>query len=111
MRVLLDNNVNQRFAGLIVRHEVIHARQLGWGELYNGALIDAAEREDFDVMVTADKGMQYQQNITGRKIGIVVLNAIFIKWAYIEPLAPQVQRALDGELAQGSFLIINPTLD
>jgi hypothetical protein len=54
MRVLLDNNVNQRFAALVEGHEVVHARQLGWGELLNGKLISVAEDAAFEVMITAD---------------------------------------------------------
>lgn len=99
MRVLLDNNVNQDFAQLIQGHEVKHARQLGWAELENGDLIAVAEEAGFAAIITADKRMQYQQAITGRKIGILVLNSLFIKWSYIAPLAPQVQRELDAGIA------------
>ncbi len=108
MRVLLDNNVNQNFAKLIAGHEVAHARQMGWAELENGDLIGVAEREGFDVMITADKQMQYQQNIEERKISIVILNALFIKWPHIEPLAPQVQDRLNRGLPKGSFITIEP---
>ena len=58
MRILLDNNVNQRFASLLGDFDVTHARALGWGELLNGTLISAAEVAGFDVMITADKQMQ-----------------------------------------------------
>jgi predicted nuclease of predicted toxin-antitoxin system len=107
MRVLLDNNVNQGFAQLIKGHEVVHARKMGWAELENGDLIAAAEREGFDVIVTADKQMQYQQTIEGRKISVLVLSARFIKWQDIEPLAPQVQDRLDNGFPKGSFLTIS----
>ncbi len=43
MRVLLDNNVDHRFGKLLTGHEAIHARQMGWADLYNGDLITAAE--------------------------------------------------------------------
>lgn len=108
MRVLLDNNVHQDLAKLLTGHEVIHARQMGWGRLLNGDLIAAAESEGFDLMITADKNLQYQQTIAGRKLVIVVLNALFIKWAYIEPLVPQVLAALDSKLAPGAFIVISP---
>lgn len=111
MRVLLDNNVNQRFARLIDGHEVIHARQMRWGSLQNGRLIAAAEEGGFDVLVTADKNMRYEQNLAGRRITVVVLNSLFIKWADIRPLAPQVQLFLDGVPARGSFVVIDPPTD
>jgi hypothetical protein len=108
MRVLLDNNVNHLFATLIIGHEVIHARKMGWAELENGDLIGAAEAKGFDVMITADKRMQYQQTLRDRRISVIVLNALFLKWPYIGPLGPQVQAALDAPLAAGSFITITP---
>jgi len=76
---------------------------MGWAELENGDLIAAAEGADFDVMVTGDKNMQYEQNLTGRKISIIVLHSRRITCPNIEPLAPQVLAALD-ELPLGSFI-------
>ena len=96
MRVLLDNNVNHRFARLIVGHEVIHARNLGLGELHNGDLIAVAEEQRFDVMVTADKQMECQQHLIGRRTRIVVLNSLHIRWTDITPMEPEVQLALDA---------------
>lgn len=108
MRVLLDNNVNQDFAELISGHEIKHARDMGLAELENGDMIVAAEGAGFDVIVTADKRMQYQQTITDRRIAILVLNSLFIKWSFIAPLAPQVQRVLDAGVRLGEFQIITP---
>ncbi len=107
MRVLLDNNVNRRFARLISGHDVIHARELGWTELENGDLIATAQREGFNVVITCDKQIQYQQNLAGRKISIIVLNSLFIKLADIKLLAPQVNQVL-GKLVPASFIVINP---
>ncbi len=108
MRVLLDNNVNHRFGDLLAGHEVIHARTLGWAELYNGDLISAAETNGFDVMITADKQMQYQQNIKDRTISIVVLNSVMIVLPEISQLAPQIQELLDNGPVSGSFTIVSP---
>jgi len=107
MRVLLDNNVNQDFAKLIKGHQIKHARELGWAELENGELIDAAEAAGFDAMITADKQMQYQQALSHRRIGILVLDSRFIRWQDISPLAPKVQKELDRGVDQGSFIIIS----
>lgn len=108
MRVLLDNNVNRDFVRLVQGHELIHARTLGWGELANGDLIATAEAENFDVLITADKQMQYQQSIAGRRIAILVLNSRFIKWSHIAPLAPLVQQNLDSGVEPGAFIVIAP---
>jgi len=107
MRVLLDNNVVRRFAELISGHEVLHARQLGWGELENGDLIAAAEQAGFDAVITCDKQMRYQQNLEDRKVSIIVLNSLFIKLENIQPLAPQVNAALN-ELDPATFIVIYP---
>lgn len=107
MKVLLDNNVNHRFAGLLVGHEIMSARSPGWGELFNGELISTAEAAGFDLLVTADKQMQYQQNLLGRRISIVVLNSLFIRLFDIAPLAPQVQSILNSSPVAGSFLVVS----
>jgi len=107
-RVLLDVNVNHRFALLITGHEIIHALNMGWAELKNGALLRAAEEHKFDVLITADKQMMHQQNIAGRKLSIIVLGSLFIRWEDIAPLSTQVQIALDGELPESSFMVITP---
>jgi hypothetical protein len=106
MRVLLDNNVHYRFGGLIQGHDVLHVQDIGWEQLRNGDLIDAAEREGFEVIVTGDKQMQHQQAISSRRISIMILNSLFLKWEYIAPLAPMINEALN-HCSPGSFFIIN----
>jgi hypothetical protein len=54
-------------------HEVKEAVELGWDKLSNGELPAEAEQAGFEVLVTADKNIRYQQNLTGRKIAIVVI--------------------------------------
>ena len=80
---------------------------MGWAELENGNLIAAAEAAGFDVMVTGDKNMQYQQTLTCRKISVIVLNSRRITWPNIEPLAPKVKALLD-DLPLGSFITVSP---
>jgi predicted nuclease of predicted toxin-antitoxin system len=98
MRVLLDNNVLQQLAPLITGHEVVHARQLGWSELANGNLIGAAEAAGFEVLITADRGILYQQNIAGRKISILLLRNYRITMKHLKPLIPNVLTALEDFL-------------
>ena len=105
MRVLLDNNVDRRFARLLVGHEAVHARQVGWADLQNGDLIAAAEFSGFDVLITADKNMRYQQNLKDRTISIITLNSILVDFPGIQPLVPQVLAALEN-LSPGSFITI-----
>jgi predicted nuclease of predicted toxin-antitoxin system len=74
MRVLLDENLPRKLRLLIAAHEVRTAAFQGWSGLANGALLAAAEADGFDVMVTADQNMEYQQNLKGRKLALVVLS-------------------------------------
>jgi len=72
--VLFDNNIPRGLARASKVHSVVEARARGWHLLKNGELLKAAEDAAFDVLVTSDKSIQYQQNLTGRKIALVVLS-------------------------------------
>jgi hypothetical protein len=74
MLVLFDHGTPRTLARhLIGQHAVTEARARGWERLGNGELLDAAEAAGFDVLVTTDKNLRYQQNLTRRKLAIVVL--------------------------------------
>ena len=72
MRVLFDQNAPRPLARFLVNHQVIRAAELGWSELRNGDLLSAAEEGGFDLFVTADRNLAYQQNLKDRKLAIVV---------------------------------------
>lgn len=95
-RILLDNILDHRFGRLLLGHEVVHTRWMGWRRLENGDLLAAAERGGFDVLTTGDKNLRYQQNMKGRRISVVILNSRLISMRHIAPLAPKVLQALDG---------------
>lgn len=107
MRVLLDHCVPKRFGRLIHGHEVATARRMGWDDLKNGRLIATAETDGFDVLVTTDKSLRYQQNLSGRRIAVVTLDALFNDLDSIAPLAPALLRVL-GDLTPGAFVVIRP---
>jgi hypothetical protein len=73
MLILFDNGTPRGLARFLPGHSVEEARARGWEELSNGELIDLAEQAGFEVMVTTDKNIRYQQNLKARKIAIVVL--------------------------------------
>jgi hypothetical protein len=73
MRVLFDNGTPRGVAAALSEHTVEEARSHGWDTLANGELLDAAEAAGFDVLVTTDRNIRYQQRLTGRRIAIVVL--------------------------------------
>jgi predicted nuclease of predicted toxin-antitoxin system len=65
MRILLDECVNQRLRHYFAGHEGESAEYAGFSGLKNGELLDAAE-SDFDVLLTVDRGLQFEQNLVGR---------------------------------------------
>lgn len=74
MKVLFDHNVPHKLRQSFAKHEVWTADEMGWPELENGDLLRAAEMADFEVMVTGDKNLSYQQNLRGMRLAVVVLS-------------------------------------
>ena len=72
MKILFDHGTPKPIAGSLAGHEVTFARQIGWHALENGELIQRAEDGGYDVLLSTDKNIQYQQNLIGRKIALVV---------------------------------------
>ena len=73
MKVLLDHNIPAQLKSLLADHETFTARELSWDALENGDLLAAAQAAGFDVMVTGDQSLVYQQNNSRRSIGLVIL--------------------------------------
>jgi hypothetical protein len=66
---------------------------MGWARLTNGDLLNAAEAENFDVMITADQNLAYQQNLRNRKLALVVLGTN--KLSLLERRAKPIVEAVD----------------
>ena len=73
MRVLFDQGTPLPLAQFLVGHTVSTPAREGWSRYQNSELLNAAEAAGFDVLVTTDKNLRYQQNLTVRKIAIIVL--------------------------------------
>ena len=73
MRILFDQGVPRGLTASMGGHEVTEARMLGWERISNGALLKLAEDSGFDLLLTTDKNVRYQQNLGGRKVSLVVL--------------------------------------
>jgi|SRR5580698_136697 hypothetical protein len=73
MRVLLDHCCPMGLRNHLPQHEVTTAYFLGWQALKNGELLNAAESSGFEVFLTADQSIRYQQNLAARNIAIVLL--------------------------------------
>jgi hypothetical protein len=90
MRVLFDHGTPRSIARFLDGHTVTQAKAKGWDRLSNGKLLQAAEEAGFDVLLTTDKNIRYQQNLKGRRIAIVVLG---------NPQRPAVHRYMDRVVA------------
>ena len=108
MRVLFDNGTPRGVTAALKAHVVEEARALGWDTLRNGELLDDAEAAGFEVFVTTDRTLRYQQNLTGRKIAIVVLGNG--RWRLIEPRLAAIAAAV-AAAAPGTFDEIEIPLD
>lgn len=103
MRILFDHGTPRDVARALTSHTVITAYSRGWDRLSNGALLNAAEEAGFDLLVTTDRRIRYQQNLSGRKICIVVL-AGATKWSrvrlYLERISAAVNAATPGSYVE-----------
>jgi len=85
VRVLFDQGTPAPLRHSMTHHEVATAYERGWAKLANGELLDMAEKESFEVLVTTDTNLRYQQNLGSRRIAVVVLSS---------PSWPRIQRAI-----------------
>ena len=105
MRILFDHVTPSGVARFLRGHTVTKARELGWDTLANGDLLVEAERAGFDVVLTADKNMRFQQNLRGRRIALVVLSTP--QWPIVrlhgEKIAAAVNAGTPGSYTEVHF--------
>jgi hypothetical protein len=95
MRLLLDECVDQRLRLLFAGHEVQTAAHAGLAGVKNGVLLDAAEAAGFEVIITTDQEIPFQQNLEERRIAILILCAPTNRLADLKGLVPVAIAALD----------------
>ena len=93
MRILLDECVDRRLAGEIEGHDVKTVPEVGWAALKNGDLLARAE-SSFEVFVTVDRNLPFQQDLTRFAIAVVVLRARSNRAADLRRLIPDLLAAL-----------------
>jgi hypothetical protein len=104
MKIILDESVPQKLRLLIEgSHTVATAWYQGWSGWKNGALLDAAEQAGFDLLITADQALSYQQNLASRKIALVVLSTN--NWSFIKANIGAVTAAIDA-VKPGSYTVV-----
>jgi hypothetical protein len=100
MKVLFDQGTPAPLRHALPGHAVSTAYEMGWASLTNGDLLDAAERS-FDVLVTTDQNLPYQQNLAGRRLAVLILPTT--SWPVLKKRILAVETAL-GTIAPGSVV-------
>jgi hypothetical protein len=102
MKILFDNGAPKPIARSLTGHEITYARKIGWHEMENGELIQKAEEAGYEVLLSTDKNIRYQQNLTGRTIALIVLGNQ--QWPivrlYLDKIAAAVNACTPGSYTE-----------
>ncbi len=90
MRILLDESLPRRLRAIFAGHEVVTVVEAGWSGVTNGDLLRLAAAS-FDVFVTADQNLQYQQNLSALPLAVAVLVARDNQLESLRPAAEQLR--------------------
>ena len=104
MRILFDHGTPSGIAGALDGHAITEATDRGWDRLSNGELLGVAEEAEFELLLTTDKNLRYQQNLANRKSAIVVLG--ISTWRFVRPHLDLVRMAVDAA-KPGSYVEVD----
>jgi len=100
MKIILDESVPQKLRLLIEGHAVVTVAFQGWSGLKNGALLTAAEEAGYELFITADQEITCQQNLTGRKMALLVLSTN--NWDLVKGGIAEIRAAIEA-VTPGSY--------
>jgi hypothetical protein len=103
MKVLLDECIPRKFKNALPDHECQTVPEAGFAGQKNGVLLSLAEAAGFDLFLTMDKGLQYQQNLAGRRIAVLIVHA---KSNRLEDLLPHLEscRSIMSSIRPGQVI-------
>lgn len=107
MRVLFDKNVPYGIRQFLNKHQVETVDDHGWARITNGELLKTAEEVGFEVVITADQNIVYQQNLEGRRIALVVLGSNI--WPVVRIHEAAIRDQVDAAIS-GSYAFIDMPL-
>ena len=105
MRVLLDECVPRKFKNRLIGHECRTVSEEGFAGKRNGELLRLAERAGFDVFLSVDRGIEFQQNLQARHIAVLLLRVRSSRLADLTPHVPEILKKL-GSLQPGEVLVV-----
>jgi len=100
MRILFDQGTPVPLRRHLTDHSVDTAFERGWSDLQNGDLLDAAEEEGYELLITTDRNIKYQQNLSYRQLAILVL--LSTSWPRIRLRIAEIAVAISG-IGPGSY--------
>lgn len=107
MKILLDENLPKKLKlELGVEHEVVRVQDLGWNGKKNGELLGLMTMGGFDALVTMDKNLQHQQNLSRFPIVIIVLEVFDSKFEVVQQLVPRLLARLRENITPSSIIRI-----
>ena len=107
MKILIDESLPARLRFVLPDHDVVTVPQMGWAGKRNGELVQLIANQ-FDVFLTVDQNLEYQQNLAGISFAIVVLAAPSNKFETLKSLIPEVQKRLKT-IKRGDIVRITST--
>lgn len=103
MKILFDQGTPAPLRRHLTGHTVVTAYELGWSDLSNGDLLTIAEEHGYDLLITTDQNVRYQQNLRTRQIAIVVL--LSTSWPRIRRHIEQIREVVDS-MTNGGYIEI-----
>ena len=103
VRVLFDHNLPHKLrtsVGALCNHEIVTVAFMGWSDLKNGELLRTAEENGIEILVTGDRSLIHEQNLSGRRLAIVALSTN--NWPIVKDYVSKILAAIDGA-SLGSF--------
>lgn len=106
MKLLIDENLPKSLKADFPEYDIYHVSDKGWNSKKNGELLQLMMKEQFDVLFTFDKNLQYQQNFEKYPVSVFVLNAQDNTYPTLQALVPFIKEQLLGTLKKGATIIM-----
>lgn len=101
MKLLIDENLPKKLKLDFPEHEIFTVSDMDWKSKKNGELLKLMLKQNFEILLTFDKNLQFQQNFSKYPIAVFILNADDNTYLTLKPLIPVIHEHLNGELKSG----------